>query len=152
MPDLDRELVEKSIKMVRERFGRSGHSRYMGWYAEDVREDHSRLRLRLREDFLGEQRTLHPGAVASFVDAAAGVAVAAGRTDMGPAWNATINLLVNFLAAPTTDELIATAEVRKRGKSVATVAVNVEDSAGELIATGTATFKMGVTFGVKAKK
>ncbi len=93
---------------------------------------------------------LHGGAVATLIDTAGGVAAFSDFTKVETLNAATINLFVNYLAAaPPGVGVLAKAKVRKRGKSIVVIDVDVEDDSGLLVATGTVTYKLGSKVGAK---
>ncbi|MDI3299560.1 MAG: PaaI family thioesterase [Bacillota bacterium] len=85
---------------------------------------------------------VHGGFIATLIDTAAGVAVIA-NTAPGTR-HATIDLHVEYLHGATLDSkrLRATARVRRIGRTVAFLSVDVVDQTGELIAIGTASYHL----------
>lgn len=74
----------------------------------------------------------HGGAIAALIDIAGDMAVAVGLGGGVP----TIDLRVDYLRPATGARLVATATVRKLGRSVALADVEVVDSTGRLCAVG----------------
>jgi len=82
---------------------------------------------------------VHGGAVASLADFAACAAVwTLAQTQR----SATISLTVNYSAPAVQSELLATATVRRSGKRVASIAVEIRDRHGALIADALVTYKI----------
>lgn len=82
---------------------------------------------------------VHGGALASLADFAACAAVwtlpAAQRS-------ATISLTVNYSAPAIQSDLLATATVRRSGKRIASITVEIRDRRGGLIADALVTYKI----------
>jgi uncharacterized protein (TIGR00369 family) len=55
----------------------------------------------------------------------------------------TVALSVNFLRAARGKEIVATAQVVKRGRSICFSEVSVTEADGELVANGLVTYKLG---------
>jgi uncharacterized protein (TIGR00369 family) len=82
---------------------------------------------------------VHGGAIASLADFAACAAV---WTLAGTQRSATISLTVNYSAPAVQSELLATATVRRSGKRVASIAVEIRDRDDTLIADALVTYKV----------
>jgi uncharacterized protein (TIGR00369 family) len=82
---------------------------------------------------------IHGGAISSLADFAACAAV---WTLAATQRSATISLTVNYTAPAIQSELRATAVVRRSGKRVASVAVEIHDRHGTLIADALVTYKI----------
>src|ERR1044071_6554489 len=76
------------------------------------------------------------GAIAGLIDTAGDAAVALGLGAVVP----TINFRVDYLRPATTRHLTATATVRRAGRTVAIVDIDVEDAEGRLVAVGRGCF------------
>lgn len=74
----------------------------------------------------------HGGALAGLIDTAGDFAVAMGLGAVVP----TINFRVDYLRPAMTPRLSATATVRRLGRTVAVVDIDVEDADGRLVAVG----------------
>ena len=74
----------------------------------------------------------HGGALAGLIDTAGDFAVALGLGAVVP----TINFRVDYLRPAMTPRLTATATVRRAGRMVAVVDIDVEDGEGRLVAVG----------------
>lgn len=74
----------------------------------------------------------HGGALAGLIDTAGDFAVAMGLGAVVP----TINFRVDYLRPAVTARLSATATVRRLGRTVAVVDIDVEDADGRLVAVG----------------
>jgi uncharacterized protein (TIGR00369 family) len=82
---------------------------------------------------------IHGGAISSLADFAACAAV---WTLPATQRSATISLTVNYTAPAVQSELLATAAVRRGGKRVASIAVEIRDRNGTLIADALVTYKI----------
>jgi uncharacterized protein (TIGR00369 family) len=87
----------------------------------------------------GPDVPIHGGAIASLIDFAACAAV---WTMSETRRSATIAITVNYTGPGVSSDLIAHARVRRCGKSVANLTVEVRDSAGALVADGLVTYKI----------
>lgn len=104
--------------------------------------DHAKSELRVRMPLhAGLERRLgtkqfHGGPIASFIDVvgdfAVGMAVGGGVP--------TINLRIDYLKPAVGDALTATSRVRRSGKTVAVVDIDVIDEKGALVAIGRGTY------------
>ena len=74
----------------------------------------------------------HGGVIASLIDIAGDFALIAVLGHGVP----TVNLRVDYLRPATATDLTATARVRRAGRTLAVVDIDVEDSAGRLVAIG----------------
>jgi len=132
------------VRFIRERLGKSPYGRLMGWKVEEMEPDRAVLSLPFDPKFMGQPGAHHGGAVASLIDAAASCAAISVLGSVTGERNFTVSLFANFLAAAAPETAIrAEAEVRKRGKSIVIIDVDVEDTEGRLIATGTVTYRLG---------
>jgi uncharacterized protein (TIGR00369 family) len=80
----------------------------------------------------------HGGALSGFIDTVGDFALVLGIGGVVP----TINLRVDYLRPATTLILTATARVRRAGRTVGVVDVDVEDSEKRLVAVGRACYGM----------
>jgi uncharacterized protein (TIGR00369 family) len=120
---------------------RAPFSALLGLKIESTGKDEARVRMPFRLNLLNEggpQAPIHGGAIASLIDVAAVTAV---WTDPRMKQSATISMTINFLNPAVSSDLIATARVRKRGRRVASLNVEVVDENGQLIADSMVVFK-----------
>ena len=96
------------------------------------------LAMELRPEFerRGGSGQWHGGALAGLIDTAGDFAVALGLGAPVP----TINFRVDYLRPAMTARLEATAKVRRAGRTVAVVDIEVHDSEGRLVAIGRGTY------------
>ncbi len=122
---------------------RAPFSALLGLKIEAAANGEARVRMPFRLDLLNEggpQAPIHGGAIASLIDTAAVTAV---WTDPKMQQSATISMTINYLNPGVASDLIATARVRKRGRRVASLSVEVVDESGQLIADSLVIFKVG---------
>ena len=101
-----------------------------------------RLRLPYRDENGNRNGTLHGGVLAGLVDTAGALAAATG---LPPGDAATTDLVVHYLAAAHGEEVVAEARVRRAGRAIAFVSVDVTSAAGTLVATGLVARRTGGT-------
>lgn len=117
-------------------------SSLVGLEIVDVEQDFCRMRLPFRSEIRTSGVVVHGGAIATLIDTAAVVAV---WSDVDPTATrgATASMTVNYLAAAQNVDLIAEAQVIRRGRSVVFVDVDVVSPTEEHIAKGLVTYKLG---------
>jgi uncharacterized protein (TIGR00369 family) len=87
----------------------------------------------------GPDVPIHGGAIAALADFAACAAV---WTMPVTRRSATISMTVNYTAPAVQTDLVARAQVRRHGRRVASIAVEIRDRAGTLIADALVTYKI----------
>lgn len=113
----------------------------LGVRVEAIDADRVRLRLPFREENANPGNALHGGVAASLIDIAGSAASWTG-IDARPGLEAsTLDLTVNYLAAAIGEEVVASAEVLRRGKEIAYSQVDVRTVAGKRIAIGLVTHR-----------
>jgi uncharacterized protein (TIGR00369 family) len=87
----------------------------------------------------GPRAPIHGGAIAALVDVAACAAVwSLPQTNR----SATVSITVNYTGFAVNSDLIAHAKVKRAGKRIASIAVEVLDAASALIADSLVTYKI----------
>jgi uncharacterized protein (TIGR00369 family) len=122
---------------------RSPFSALLGLKIESAGNGEARVRMPFRLDLLNEggpRVPIHGGAIASLIDTAA---LAALLTQPGLQRTATIAMSINFLNAGVASDLIAAAKLRKRGRRIASLSVEVLDQSDQLIADSLVIFRIG---------
>lgn len=117
-------------------------SALLGLRIEAIQPDFCRMRLPFRPELRTAGEVVHGGAIATLIDTAAVVAVWS-NVDPAATRGATASLTVNYLAAAQRVDLIAEARVIRRGRSVVFVDIDVCSPAGDRIAKGMVTYKVG---------
>jgi uncharacterized protein (TIGR00369 family) len=87
----------------------------------------------------GPDVPIHGGAIASLADFAACAAI---WTMPATQRSATISMTVNYIAPGIRSDLIARARVRGNGRRVASIAVEIHDARGALVADAIVTYKI----------
>lgn len=117
-------------------------SSLVGLQVEEVQKDFCRMRLPFRPELRTSGVVVHGGAIATLIDTAAVVAVWSDA-DPSATRGATASMTVNYLAAAQSVDLIAEAQVIRRGRSVVFADVDVFSPTNERIAKGVVTYKLG---------
>lgn len=117
----------------------------LGMEATGSREGWAQLRLPVTGGLRnGPNAPLHGGVFATIIDAAIASALATllpGDTEAGM-MTATLDLNVSFLGAVSEGTLTAEGRILRRGRAIAFGTADVFDDAGELVATGRATYRI----------
>ena len=114
----------------------------LGISVESAADGSARVRLPYNLKVLnagGPTAPIHGGAIASLVDTAACAAV---WTLSQTRRSATVSLSVNFTDVAVESDLLADAKVRRSGKQLASINVEVRDDNGRLIADAIVTYKI----------
>jgi uncharacterized protein (TIGR00369 family) len=94
--------------------------------------------LRLLNDG-GPKAPVHGGAIATLADMAACAAVWSLDETVR---SATISMTVNYTGFATESDLVARAQVRRKGKRIASISVEIVDDSGALVADALVTYKI----------
>ena len=114
----------------------------LGIRVESIEADRVRLRVPFKDDIANPGRALHGGVAASAIDIAGALAAWTGF-DPGPQMESgTLDLSVNYLAAAIGEDILATAEVLRRGKELVYSDVDIRNEAGKRIAKGLVTHRI----------
>ncbi len=121
----------------------SPYGKLLGVVSETIETDRVRFRLPYRESLTTIGDMVHGGAIASLVDVAATAACWASPTVDPTARGTTIGFGINYLNAGRGQDLVATAAVIQRGKSISVVEVVVRGAVGDVeVARATVTYKL----------
>ena len=115
----------------------------LGIKIESAANGEASVRMPFRLDLLNEggpQVPIHGGAIASLIDTAALTAL---LTEPNVQRTATIAMSINYLNAGVASDLVAIARLRKRGRRIASLDVEVRDKSGQLIADSLVMFRVG---------
>jgi len=112
--------------------------RHIGVQVEEVQPGHATLYIDVEPFHLNGNGTLHGGVYASLIDNAMGFAVAA----LARVRIATTQMNIHFLAPISTGRITCTADVVHRTRRTATTEAKVRDADGNLLAIGTAAFRI----------
>jgi uncharacterized protein (TIGR00369 family) len=87
----------------------------------------------------GPKAPVHGGAIATLADLAACAAVWSLNETMR---SATVSMTVNYTGFATESSLVACAQVRRKGKRIASLSVEIADDSGALVADALVTYKI----------
>lgn len=137
-------LPDNVVKLVDGAIVRSPYGRLLGLALESAEADRVRVRLPYRVDVTTLGDTVHGGAIAGLVDAAATAAFWAHPAASPSARGTTIGFSLSFVAAGRGQDLVADARVRRRGREICTGEVSVSDTAGREVAIALVTYKLSL--------
>jgi uncharacterized protein (TIGR00369 family) len=123
------------------RFERVPYNQSLGIRVESVELDRVRLRVPYKDDNSNPGRALHGGVAASTINIAGSLAAWTGIDERAALETCTLDLSVNYLAAAIGEDIVATAEVLRRGKEIVYCDVDVRNDAGKRIAKGLVTYR-----------
>lgn len=135
MPAKDREASFESIE-------RAPFAAMLALRIESVEDGVAVARMPFRPAILnpgGPSAPVHGGAIATLADFAACAAV---WTLEQTVRSATVAMSINFTGPAIQSDLIARATVKRAGKRIASIAVEIRDRAGALIADALVTYKI----------
>ena len=129
--------------LVRDVIVRSPFGLLVSVEPETIEPDRVRLRLPFRPEITTVGDVVHGGAIASLVDVAATAAVWSGADLATTQRGTTIGFTLNFLAAGRGQDLLATATVIQRGRTICVCEVDVRGVDGSPVARALVTYKIG---------
>jgi uncharacterized protein (TIGR00369 family) len=113
-------------------------AKLIGMRLVDLKPDQAAIAIDMRDDLRQPSGVLHGGVTATLIDTAMAFAV---RTRMGiDEATATIDLTVHYLRPHLSGTFTCTAKIVRAGKRIFTVAAEVHNEAGKLIATGLSSY------------
>ena len=116
---------------------------HLGIRARSIELDVAELELPYASHLATLDDVVHGGAIASLIDVA-GMAAAWSDDEVPQALaGATVSLTVDYIAAARGKDLLATATVDRRGRSLSFVAVRVTEPDGRLVAKGSVVYRFG---------
>jgi len=117
------------------RFAAAPYCARLGVVVESVEPDRARIRVPYKDENSNPGRALHGGVPASTIGIAG---VLAASTGLGARVHdaGTLDLAVNYLAAAIGEDIVADAQVLRRGKEIVYSDVDVRNDAGKRIAKG----------------
>jgi uncharacterized protein (TIGR00369 family) len=118
-----------------------GFGQHVGLEFEEVRDDYARVRLPFRPDLVTVADVVHGGAVATLLDSAATAAAWSTVKDPASARGTTIGFSINFLEAARSSDIVAEANVIRRGRSIVYIEVSVKTADRE-VARGLVSYKL----------
>lgn len=130
--------------LITEYIVRNPLGRLLDFRAEAVEPDRVVVRLPFREEVTTMGELVHGGATAALVDGAATAAAWSNVAPGGSMRGTTVGFSINFLAGGVGQDLLATAQVIRRGKTLVVVDVQVRGGDdGTDVARALVTYKLG---------
>jgi uncharacterized protein (TIGR00369 family) len=117
--------------------------KHLGIELETLEPDHAVLRLPFTAEVATMGDVVHGGAIASLIDTAGMAAAWADDVEPDALAGATVSLTVDYVAAARGQDLLATATVARRGRSLAFTDVRVTEPGGRLVAKGSLVYRFG---------
>ena len=117
------------------------YPRLLGLVMEEVRKDYARMRLPYRPELNQPAGMVHGGAIASLIDTVVVGSIFSNVTEM-PRKLLTIDMHVHYMDAAFEEDLIAEGAVRRRGRSIVFLYVDVRTPSGKDIAHGELSYKL----------
>lgn len=136
------QLSEEMVSLLEKVIVESPYGGLLELELLEAEEDRVRLRMPYRSEVTTFGDTVHGGAIAGLVDAAATASFWASSGLTPGSRGTTIGFSINFLSAGRGKDLVATARVRRRGREISTGEVTVCDSEGKEIAVALVTYKL----------
>ena len=124
-------------------FPNSPYVAHLGMQLTDIQPGVATLTLPFSEALVTIGTIVHGGAIASLIDTAAMVAAWSEGEVPAKARGTTVNLTVAYLAAAEKEDLRAVARVLRRGRNLVYLDVEVTGAAGNAVAKGLVTYKLG---------
>jgi uncharacterized protein (TIGR00369 family) len=129
-------LTQKQMnKMIRS----MPFNRLLGFRVARVYRDGLTMEMEVKQELYNIVGTLHGGATATLIDAAAGVALIG---HLGGRKVTTVELKVNYLRPAAEGKIRARARFVKVGKTLAVISCEVKDPHGHLMATALVTYML----------
>ena len=132
--------VALTVEELQEKLGHSPFIRFLGpvVMTADPERQEVVMRIPMRPEFerIAGSGQWHGGPLAAIIDTVGDYALVMTLGKPLP----TINFRVDYLRPAVNTELIATARVRRAGRSVGVVDVDLSDAGGNLVAIGRATY------------
>ena len=136
-------MTQTGADIMREFLKVSPFVGHLGMKLVSLEPDSAELLLPFSEPLITIGDTVHGGAIATLIDTAAMAASWSTETPPENLRGTTVSLSVSFTTAARSADLTARARVVRRGRSLCACDVDVTDSAGELVAKGLVTYKLG---------
>jgi uncharacterized protein (TIGR00369 family) len=114
----------------------------VGMRLDAIEDDRARVRVPYKDDNSNPGRALHGGVVASAIDVAAAIAARNCFAANAGLETGAVDLAVDYLAAAIGEDIIATAQVLRRGKEIVFSQVEVRTDAGKRVAAGLVTYRV----------
>ncbi|HWJ99803.1 MAG TPA: PaaI family thioesterase [Xanthobacteraceae bacterium] len=133
-----------TLAEIQARFERSPFISFLGLVVLEADHDKGRVKMRMpmRPEFERQANAdqIHGGIISALIDTAGDYALIMTAGVGIP----TINFRTDYLSPAKAGDLIAVAEVRKRGRSISVVDIEIRDASDKLIALGRGTYSTAV--------
>jgi uncharacterized protein (TIGR00369 family) len=133
----------RGAELIAEFLKHSPFVSHLGMELREIEDDRALLVLPFRAEVVTIGDVVHGGAISTLIDTAAMAASWSAIEFDEPPRGTTVGLTVDFLAAGRNADLLAEARVLRRGSSLSFCEVKVNDEAGDLVASGLVTYKLG---------
>lgn len=127
------DLSPEKLRRIHEAFERVPYAHLLGIEVGEIKRGVATLHLAVRDELRQNRGVVHGGATASLIDTASAFAI---LSLLEPdETTTTIDLTIHYLRPLTGGRATARATVRRAGRRVLTVSVDVTDETGTLVAT-----------------
>lgn len=133
---------DDAMRTLATRVEQAPYAARLGLRVEEVRLDRVRCRVPYKDENSNPGRALHGGVAASTIDIAGSLAAATGFASTRIEEAGTLDLSVVYLAAAIGEDVLAEADVLRRGKEIVYANVDVRTDAGKQIARGLVTHRV----------
>ncbi|HLZ61835.1 MAG TPA: PaaI family thioesterase [Ktedonosporobacter sp.] len=130
-------------EIMRQFLPNSPYVGHLGIQLTDMQPDIAVLTLPFTPAIATLGTIVHGGAIASLIDTAAMVAAWSNAGVQNNPRGTTVGLTVNYLSAGNGEDLVATARVLRRGRSLVYLDIDVLSTSGNAVAKGLVTYKLG---------
>ena len=121
----------------------SPFAKQLGIELTDLRLDHAELRLPWSPRLATVGDVVHGGAIAALLDTAGMAAAWSDDTEPEKTAGSTVSMNVSYAAAAVASDLVASADVVRRGRSLCFCEVKVTDADGNVVAHGSMVHRYG---------
>ena len=134
--------MSEQFQSLATRFEQAPYNASLGIRVESVEPGRVRLRVPFKDEIANPGRALHGGVAASTIGMAGALSAWTGFDARAELESGTLDLSVNYLAAAIGEDIVATAEVLRRGKELVYSEVDIRNDAGKRIAKGLVTYRI----------
>ena len=134
----ERTITEEMKRAAAEMIKKVPFPALLGFELVDLKYGEAVLKVKMRDELKQPYGTLHGGATASLIDTAMAFACVTCFADGEK--SSTVDLTVHYLRPHTEGEVFCTAKVARAGKRLLTIAAEVVNEHGKLIATALSTY------------
>ena len=133
--------AEKEKRILQMMSTLAAFPKFLGMRFDEVRLDYGRISLPYRPEFNQPAGMIHGGVVASLIDTVVVGPIFSALETM-PRKLLTIDLHIHYLDAGFEEDLVAEGWVRRRGRSIAFVAAEVQTARGQTLAHGNMAYRI----------